>query len=253
VKRRIIFITVLCFILAEVVKSQEKLIQYVNPFIGTMNGANNFPGAAVPFGMVQLSPDAGHRSPEDFIQNRKGHQYDYRMAETQGFSHLHLSGTANDPAGDLSVLPMIEQEPSAAFIKSEISHQEEWASPGYYAIMLKRFGIKAELTATLRCGLHRYTFPASEKAIIRFDLAYNNGSRPVECQFRRLNDSTFVGYRFSTGYADDKRFFFAVRTSKPVNDVVLFADTTKVKSKNEVHAVGTKSCLVFQPLRMSKF
>ncbi len=247
--RKIAFFPLLLFIIAGCNKNQENLIRYVNPFIGTSGGAHTYPGAAVPFGMVQLSPDGGNDSKEDFYSYRNGHQYDYSMPAIQGFGHLHLSGTANDPAGDLSVLPMVNLTPSSALIKSEISHQEEEASPGYYAVMLKSFGIKAELTTTLRCGLHRYTFPESQSATIRFDLAYHNGGRPVECEFKRIDDSTFVGSRFSTGYADDKRVFFAVRTSKPVRDLVLFADSSRVKSKDVVHAVGVKASLLFSTSR----
>ena len=226
---------------------QQSLTQFVNPFIGTQGGAHTFPGAVVPFGMIQVSPDAGNSSYEDFIKYRNGHQYDFNQKEIQGFGHLHLSGTASDPAGDISVLPMSGLTPSAAFIKTEFSHAEEWASPGYYGVILKRFGIKAELAATLRCGFHRYSFPGIEPAMIRFDLGYHNGAPPVSCEFKKLNDSTFVGSRFSTGYADDKRVFFAVRTNTPITDIILFADTTRVKSKQFVRAVGVKSCLIFPP------
>ena len=244
-KKYKIVITVL-FLLTACSSKQTKLIKYVRPFIGTSGGAHTYPGATVPFGMVQLSPDAGNTTKEEFISYRNGHQYDYGISEIQGFGHLHLSGTANDPEGDISVLPMANTEPSAGFIKSKISHQEEFASPGYYSVLLKSFGIKAELTTTFRCGLHQYTFPESNSSVIRFDLAYHNGGRPVECFFKKLNDTTFVGSRFSTGYADDKRVYFAARTSKPIRDLILFADTSKVQSKVEVNAVGVKSCLVFQ-------
>ena len=233
-------------ILSGCTEKRKSLTCYVNPFIGTANGGNTYPGAVVPFGMVQLSPDAGYSDVRDYIANRNGHQYNYGIKEIQGFSHLHLSGTANDPAGDISVLPMSGIQPSAAFIKSEISHEEEQASPGYYAVMLKSFRIKAELTTTLRCAFHRYTFPESKRAVIRFDLACQNGGKPVECYFKKLNDTTFIGNRFSAGYADDKRVYFAIRTSKPINDIILFADTNQVNSKIEVHAVTVKSSLVFR-------
>ncbi len=250
-KKLIPFIAVL-LLLSDCKKNQTELIKYVHPFIGTMGGAHTYPGATLPFGMIQLSPDAGHASLEDYINNRNGYQYDYSMSEMQGFGHLHLSGTASDPAGDVSVLPMVDRKPSAAWIKSKISHAEETATPGYYAVMLKSFGIKAELTTTLRCGFHQYTFPESKNALIRFDLAYHNGGRPVECSFKKINDSTFVGSRFSTGYADDKRVYLAVRTSKPISELILFADTGKVRSKEKVNAVGVKSCLVFSTKKDEK-
>jgi predicted alpha-1,2-mannosidase len=243
--KRFVFFALLLLLFTGCGVNRKRLVEYVNPFIGTSAGAHTYPGAAVPFGMVQLSPDGGNDSEEDFFNYGNGHQYDYRMSEIQGFGHLHLSGTANDPAGDISVLPMVGLAPSAVLIKSKIAHQEEQASPGYYAVNLLGFGIKAELTTTLRCGLHRYTFPENQSSVIRIDLAYHNGGRPVACYFRKIDDSTFVGHRFSTGYADDKRVFFAVRTSKPVRDLVLFADSSKVNSSESVLAVGAKACLVF--------
>ena len=225
--------------------NQPALTSFVNPFIGTAGGAHTYPGATIPFGMVQLSPDIGNNSSDEFYSYRNGHQYDYLSTEIQGFGHLHLSGTAGDPEGDISVMPMTGKVPSAQWIKSSFSHQEESAAPGYYSVMLKDFNILAELTTTLRCGFHRYTFPESKQAIIRFDLGYHNGGKPLESRFKRLNDSTFVGSRFSTGYADDKRVCFAVRTSKPIKELFLFADSSLVSSKNEVKAVGVKSCLQF--------
>ncbi|MCE1198399.1 MAG: GH92 family glycosyl hydrolase [Marinilabiliales bacterium] len=224
-----------------------RLIQYVDPFIGTMGGSHNFPGATLPFGMVQVSPDCGNKSLQDYLEYRNGQQYDYAKNEIQGFGHLHLSGTANDPAGDLSVLPVSGLPPTAKWIKSRFSHQEEEASPGYYRVVLQSFGIQAELTAAQRCALHRYLFPAKKEKMIRFDLGYHNGAPPVESCFRKINDTTFVGYRYSTGYADDKRLFFAIRTNKPVGRLTLFADTVQVQSHDSVHAVGVKACLSFPP------
>ncbi len=247
-----IFLLLIIFTFQGFSIKRAELVKFVNPFIGTAGGAHTYPGATVPFGMVQLSPDGGNESAGDFVAYRSGRQYDYGMKAIQGFGHLHLSGTANDPAGDISVLPLLQKVPSADFIKSEFSHDDEQASPGYYSVLLKSSGIKVELTATLRCGMHRYTFPESDGAVIRFDLGYHNGGRPVECTFRRLNDSTFTGSRFSTGYADDKRVFFAVRTSKPVKDLVLFADTVKVRSKSEVKAVGVKAALRFSARKGEK-
>ena len=219
--------------------SNEKLISYVNPFIGTDGDGHTFPGALVPFGMVQLSPDNG----EHGYNWCSG--YHYSSKAIGGFSHTHYSGTGAEDLCDISVFPLAGVEPTSQMIRSEFLHQDEKASPGYYSVWLKTFQIQAELTATMHCGMHRYTFPESRESIIRFDLGYHNGGRPVECEFRKLNDSTFVGSRFSTGYADDKRVFFVVRTSKPISDLVLFADSTRVKSKEQVRAVGVKSCLVF--------
>ena len=131
-----------------------RLTDLVNPFIGTENEGNTFPGAAVPFGMVQLSPDTGHNT-----------GYDYSWAHVRGFSLVHLSGVGCRIGGDLPVLPTtgdVTQTDYAEYA-AEFSHDDEAASPGYYRVGLKT-GIEAELTATARTGVQRYTFPATDKA-----------------------------------------------------------------------------------------
>ena len=189
----------------------QQVVDYVNPFIGTAAHGHTYPGATLPFGMVQLSPDNG-TSGWDWCSG-----YNYSDSLIQGFSHTHLSGTGIGDLCDISVLPMVNRIPSAEKIKSRFSHQDEQASPGYYAVQLQDFNIRAELTTTLRCGFHRYTFPQSDNAIIRFDLGFAiNWDAPVDCYFSKINDTTFVGYRFSKGWADNQQVFFAVRLSKPV-------------------------------------
>jgi len=131
-----------------------QLTDLVNPFIGTENEGNTYPGAAVPFGMVQLSPDTGHNTGYDYAQNH-----------IRGFSLVHLSGVGCGLGGDLPVLPTtgdVTQTDYAQY-QAEFSHDTEKASPGYYEVGLKT-GIDAELTATERTGVQRYTFPATDKA-----------------------------------------------------------------------------------------
>ena len=161
-----------------------QLTKYVNPFIGTIFEGHVYPGATLPFGMVQLSPDNGLTVQDKYEGYCAGYSYTKNMVK--GFSHTHLSGTGRPDLGDISVLPMVGSEPSNDDIRSDISHQEESASPGYYSVMLKSFGIMAELTTTQRCGFHRYTFPASPKSLIRFDLAYGAGDdATVDCYFKK--------------------------------------------------------------------
>lgn len=126
----------------------------VNPFIGTENEGNTYPGAAVPFGMVQFSPDTGHNT-----------GYDYSENHIRGFSTVHLSGVGCGLGGDLPVLPTTGDITSTDYAKyaAEFSHDDEKASPGSYKVGLKT-GIEAELTATKRTGVQRYTFPATDKA-----------------------------------------------------------------------------------------
>ncbi|MFD4622881.1 GH92 family glycosyl hydrolase [Streptomyces sp. NPDC058475] len=131
-----------------------QLTDLVNPFIGTENEGNTYPGAAVPFGMVQLSPDTGHNT-----------GYDYSQNHIRGFSLVHLSGVGCGIGGDLPVLPTVGDvtRTDYAQYQAEFSHDSEQASPGYYKAGLKS-GIDAELTATARTGVQRYTFPATDKA-----------------------------------------------------------------------------------------
>ncbi|MDH6220677.1 GH92 family glycosyl hydrolase [Streptomyces pseudovenezuelae] len=139
----------------------SRLTDLVNPFIGTENDGNTYPGAAVPFGMVQFSPDTGHNT-----------GYDYSQNHIRGFSLVHLSGVGCGLGGDLPVLPTtgdVTQTDYAQYA-AEFSHDDEQASPGYYQVGLKT-GIEAELTATARTGVQRYTFPATDKANVLLNAA----------------------------------------------------------------------------------
>ena len=133
----------------------QRAIDYVNPFIGTAAHGHTYPGATVPFGMVQLSPDKGSQG-WDWCSG-----YNYSDSIIQGFSHTHLSGTGIGDLCDISVLPVVGKQPSTDKILSHFSHGDEKASPGYYSVVLKDFNIKAEFTADTYCGFHRYTFPAN--------------------------------------------------------------------------------------------
>jgi predicted alpha-1,2-mannosidase len=226
----------------------ERVIGYVNPFIGTGEDGHTFPGALVPFGMVQLSPDNG----ENGYNWCSG--YHYSSKNIAGFSHTHYSGTGAEDLCDISVFPLVNLDPTPVRVKSEFSHQDEIASPGYYSVLLKTFDIKAELTATVHCGLHRYTFPESKNPTIKIDLGVgngiearvgHNGDLPLECYISIINDSTITGFRRSIGFVGERCVYFAARTSKPFADIVLFADSTQVRSKLEARAVKVVSSLVF--------
>lgn len=195
---------------------QQSLISYVDPFIGTGGHGHTFPGATVPFGMVQLSPDNG-REGWDWCSG-----YHYSDSLIAGFSHTHLSGTGIGDWLDISVLPLVAPlDDTATGIKVPFSHANEGASPGYYHVTLDN-GIKAELTASPRCGYHRYTFPEGSTPTIRIDLGFHvNWDSPTETHISILNDSTLVGYRYSTGWAQIQRVYFAARTSAPFSKTIL--------------------------------
>ncbi len=191
------------------------LTTYVNPFIGTDGPGNTYPGATVPFGMVQLSPDIGTPG-WDRIAG-----YFYQDTMISGFSHTHLTGTGAGDMYDILVMPTnsrfserIEANNFKPF--SKYSHEKESAQPGCYSVDLLDYDIKAELTTTARTGIHRYTFPADDKTQIHVDLGYAlNWDRPTDTYMEQVNDHTIQGYRKSTGWAKDQRIYFVMQFSKP--------------------------------------
>jgi predicted alpha-1,2-mannosidase len=199
----------------------QRLVDFVNPFIGTGGHGHTYPGATLPFGMVQVGPDNGSQG-WDWSSG-----YHYSDTVISGFSHTHLSGTGIGDLCDISVLPMIGT-PDTGKVKSSFSHREERASPGFYGVRLRDFSIYAEMTTSLRCALHRYAFPASNNAAIRFDLGFAiNADKTTESYWRKVDDSTFVGYRFSTGWAKIQKVFFAVQLSKATKSTTVFVDKQK--------------------------
>jgi len=205
------------------VVSNDKLTSYVNTFTGTDGPGNTYPGAVVPFGMVQLSPDNGLPG-WDRIAG-----YFYPDSTIAGFSHTHLSGTGAGDMYDLLVMPLNSKftenlTPEGRYRPySKFSHDKEDASPGYYTVDLLSSGIKAELTTTSRVGFHQYTFPKDQESKIILDLGYSlNWDAPVDTKIRIENDSTISGYRKSKGWAADQRVYFVVKFSKPSKDIQLF-------------------------------
>jgi len=169
--------------------AHAQLTDLVNPFIGTENDGNTYPGAAVPFGMVQFSPDTGHNT-----------GYDYSQNHIRGFSLVHLSGVGCGLGGDLPVLPTTGEVTQTDYAQyaAEFSHDDEHASPGYYPVGLKT-GIEAELTATARTGVQRYTFPATDKANVLLNAAqslHSGVSSKVEVLDNRTVRTTITGRGF---------------------------------------------------------
>ncbi|MCK0123807.1 GH92 family glycosyl hydrolase [Gelidibacter sp. F2691] len=220
---------------------QEKLTQYVNPFIGTDGPGNTYPGATVPFGMVQLSPDIGIPG-WDRIAG-----YFYQDSIISGFSHMHLSGTGAGDLYDILVMPTnsrfserIEANSFKPF--SSYSHDKEAATPGYYTVDLLDYGIKAELTATERTGIHKYTFPKDDSTQIHIDLGYAlNWDSPTETHINVVNETTIEGYRKSTGWARDQRVYFVMQLSKPFKNYHVYKNDSL--SNSPVTAKNTKIIL----------
>lgn len=217
-------------------KKNEKVIEnqdvtkYVNPFIGTDGVGNTYPGATTPFGMVQLSPDIGIAG-WDRISG-----YFYQDSIITGFSHLHLTGTGAGDLYDILVMPTnsrfhkrIEANNHKPF--SVFKHSKETATAGYYSVNLQSYGIKAELTATPRVGVHQYTFPADEKTEIHLDLGYAiNWDKPTETCISVIDSTTIEGYRYSTGWAKDQRVYFVMKLSKPFSSYKLYQQDSITKT-----------------------
>ena len=203
--------------------------QFVNPKIGSGGHGHVFVGANVPFGLVQLGPTS---IPQTWDWCSGYHDSDSTVI---GFSHTHLEGTGIGDLFDVTVMPVIGnvtyargEEPAADATPEEIEAAvktglwsyadriREVTKPGYYSVPLTRFGINAELTATSRVGLHRYTFPASDSAAVIFDLE-NGGcwDKATETLTERTDSVSIRGYRYSTGWAKNQRVFFYAQFSKP--------------------------------------
>ncbi|MFE6488713.1 glycoside hydrolase family 92 protein, partial [Streptomyces sp. NPDC057757] len=171
-----------------------RLTDLVNPFIGTENEGNTYPGAAVPFGMVQFSPDTGHNT-----------GYDYSQNHVRGFSLVHLSGVGCGLGGDLPVLPTTGEVTQTDYAQyaAEFSHDTERADPGYYKVGLKT-GIDAELTATARTGVQRYTFPATDKANVLLN-AGQSLHRTISTKVEVLDSRTVRTAITGSGFCQDTK------------------------------------------------
>ena len=195
---------------------------YVNPFIGTGAHGHTYPGAARPFGMVQLSPDS-YNDTWDWVSG-----YHYSDSSIMGFSHTHLSGTGIGDLLDVLVMPTVgklklvpgtRENPEAGY-RSRFSHSQEKATPGYYSVYLKDYKIQAELTTSERVGFHQYTFPQTDSANVIIDLAHMSlAKKEWNCKINEsdisiLNDSMITGYRRTSRFANKRVVFFAAVFSK---------------------------------------
>jgi predicted alpha-1,2-mannosidase len=197
--------------------------QDVNIFIGTGGHGHTYPGATVPFGMVQLSPDT-YNEDWDWCSG-----YHYSDNSIMGFSHTHLSGTGVGDmldvllmpgTGPSHLIPGTRLSPNGGY-RSRFSHAEEIAEPGYYSVVLQDFNIKAELSATERAGIHKYIFPQSDTAHFIVDLAHTILSEPgaepniLSSELKILNNTTLVGGRRVGNWANGRHLYFALEFSKP--------------------------------------
>ncbi|MCI7358576.1 MAG: GH92 family glycosyl hydrolase [Parabacteroides sp.] len=220
-------------------KVEEDLIGYTNPMIGTDFTGNTYPGAQVPFGMVQLSPDNGLPG-WDRISG-----YYYPDSTIAGFSHTHLSGTGAGDLYDISFMPVTNPYKTGAEplgIYSSFSHNDESASAGYYRVLLKDYNINVELTATERCGIQRYTFPEAESSIFLNLKKAMNWDFTADSHIEVVDSCTIRGYRHSWGWSPKQYIYFQTRFSRPFDAFQL--DTTAITTK-EKGRIGTAAVARF--------
>ncbi len=204
-------------------KISKSPVDYVNPMIGTDYFGHTFPGAAVPWSLVQLSPDNGEKG----WTYSSG--YSYPDHTIMGFSHTHFSGTGGTPGGDIMFMPTTgqkihiypgpEDDPDKGY-RSRFDHKDEWASPGYYSVFLKDYKILVELTATQRAGIHRYFFPENAKSTIIIDLGHQigNNKEPGKSDIKIIDDTHIEGAKYNDGLM----IYFAAEFSKPFDSYGTF-------------------------------
>jgi predicted alpha-1,2-mannosidase len=226
-----LFIGLFGFFAVYAAQAQKQPYQYVKPIIGTAKMGHTFPGATVPFGAVQLSPDTDTLAYEvngkynkDMYKYCAGYQY--KDKTIVGFSHTHFSGTGHSDLGDFLIMPTtgkLQLNPGTADkpengYRSAFSHDNEVVEANYYKVKLDDHNITAELTTSPRVGFHQYTFPKSDEAHIVLDLMsgiYNYKDKNVWTFVRVVNDSLITGYRQTSGWARTRTVYFAMTFSKP--------------------------------------
>jgi predicted alpha-1,2-mannosidase len=198
----------------------QKLTKYVDPFLGTGGHGHTYPGATVPFGMVQLSPDNGTEG-WDWCSG-----YNYSSNTIAGFSHTHLSGTGIGDWCDISVMPLLNNDSvNVDKAKFPFLHSNEKATPGFYSVILNN-GIRCELTTSDRIGFHKYTFPSKE-GLLQFDMGFAiNWDKTTDAMLSFRSNRLLVGYRYSTGWAKGQKIFFAARLNREAKLIGVLNDTT---------------------------
>jgi predicted alpha-1,2-mannosidase len=226
IKRNLLSILLLLLAASQCGNAQTRdVARYVDPYIGTGDHGHVFLGAHVPFGAVQVGPN-NYVKGWDWCSG-----YHYSDSIVTGFSQMHLSGTGIGDLGDILVMPYTgkvmtspgtEKAPLSGWATLYM-HKDEIVKPGYYSMNLKAYSIKAELTATERVAFHKYTFPQSPAAHIGINLAMGIGwDKPVKTFIKKVDATTYTGYRYSTGWSKDQRLYFAIKLSRAADATLLF-------------------------------
>ena len=249
------FLNILACACVLTVSAQERLTEYVNPFVGTDGYGNVYPGAQLPFGGIQISPDTD----SDYYDAAAGYKYSHPTL--LGFSLTHLSGTGIPDLGDflfipgtgeIKTVPGTHEKPEEGY-RSRYSHDKEWASPGYYGVELTDYGVKAEMTSALRSGMFRFTYPKSEKAFLMIDMNHTLWQKCPWANLRQINDSTIVGYKLVKGWGPERHIYFAATFSCKLDGFNILQDgkpviynTSRFRSHMEAWGANLMACLRFQ-------
>ena len=231
--------------------TQEDILSWVDPRIGTGGHGHCFPGAAVPFGAVQLSPDTFNDG-WDWCSG-----YHISDASIMGFSHTHLSGTGCGDLldflvmpgmGEVKVVPGTREDPESGY-RSRFSHADEVMTPGFYSVLLKDHGIRAELTATERAGIHRYTFPKAGPAWIILDLqhGYVGGGKPnvISAELANPVPAKLSGGRVTRAWGEGRHSYFALEVSKVPDRIVFYQNDVEVPAAAAFQGTNLKCVLHF--------
>lgn len=235
--KKFVLILFLSLALTSVNGQEMNLTKYVNPFIGTGGHGHTFPGASVPFGMMQLSPDTR-------LEGWDGCSgYHYSDTVVYGFSHTHLSGTGCSDYGDILFMPLnydaftkSGDEYTIGNISSTFNKSNEFAQAGYYSVLLNQGNIKVELTATKRVGFHKYTFQNNSDERIFIDLKHRD--EVLESDIKMISDTEISGWRRSRNWARDQRIYFYAKFSKPIRNYLVFSDD---KNSSKIDAASGKN------------
>ncbi len=225
--------------------SESNPAQYVNPFIGTGGHGHTFPGATVPFGMVQLSPDTR-------LEGWDGcGGYHYSDEHIYGFSHTHLSGTGIPDYGDVLLMPFTGEEhwnngyDGMPGYRSSFSHDKETATPGYYGVRLLDHEIDVRLTTTARAGFHSYHYLVGDTAKILIDLAHRD--EVIDSWITKVSDYELEGFRRSSAWAVDQRVYFVLRFSEKISGLKLSDGNKVLTNVSELKGKNIKAILTFGP------
>jgi predicted alpha-1,2-mannosidase len=222
-------------------EKSEDLTKYVNPFIGNGGHGHTYPGAVLPFGMVQLSPDTRLTGWDGCSA------YHYSDSIIYGFSHTHLSGTGCSDYGDILLMPTTgDYEFKNDKYCSQFNHQNEKAELGLYSVYLDKYKINVKLTATKRVGFHSYTYSDTKNANILIDLKHRD--EVINSWLEVINDSTVVGLRRSKAWAKDQWVYFAAKFSSPISSYTVALDDTNFTKSKKSEGKNVKAIFTFSNL-----